>query len=232
MIAPAAHPSIAASLASGEARSRSGGWKTWVLGLVIAAIIGGVCHAAPVTLYDSISGNSPDGSSTADATSWLSNQFKTDGDTYAVDSVVLQLAAAPLGTMQVDLYSNNPIGDVPGTFLKSFNNPGTFQTGNNLFTMSASPILAPLTSYWIVVKNAGFWRYTSGSASGPGASQRWADGTNSGAIWNPTDGSPYMMRLTASQASVPEIDPAGLGSVLALVTGAAAVLERRRRTIG
>ena len=65
MIAPAAHPSIAASLASGEGRSRSGGWRTWALGLVIAAIIGGVCHATPVTLYDSISGNSPVGSSTA-----------------------------------------------------------------------------------------------------------------------------------------------------------------------
>ena len=41
-----------------------------------------------------------------------------------------------------------------------------------------------------------------------------------------------MMRLTASPSNVPEIDPAGLGSVLALVSGAAAVLERRRRTIG
>ena len=31
-----------------------------------------------------------------------------------------------------------------------------------------------------------------------------------------------------SEASVPEIDPAGMGSVLALVTGGLALIERRR----
>jgi hypothetical protein len=33
---------------------------------------------------------------------------------------------------------------------------------------------------------------------------------------------------TGSPAAVPEIDPAGMGSVLALVTGALGLLERRR----
>ena len=33
---------------------------------------------------------------------------------------------------------------------------------------------------------------------------------------------------TGSAASVPEIDPSGMGSVLALVTGALGLLERRR----
>lgn len=39
-----------------------------------------------------------------------------------------------------------------------------------------------------------------------------------------------MMQVNATPASnVPEIDPAGLGSVVALVTGALALVERRRK---
>ena len=40
---------------------------------------------------------------------------------------------------------------------------------------------------------------------------------------------PIDARITGSLNSVPEIDPAGMGSVLALVGGALGVLERRRR---
>jgi len=41
------------------------------------------------------------------------------------------------------------------------------------------------------------------------------------------DGDAWVLGTTGS-AAVPEIDPAGIGSVLALVTGALGLLERRR----
>jgi hypothetical protein len=45
--------------------------------------------------------------------------------------------------------------------------------------------------------------------------------------FSPVDGDAWVLGTTGS-AAVPEIDPAGIGSVLALVTGALGLLERRR----
>lgn len=224
MISPITAPRTAASFAVDEARPRAGSWKAWGIGLLIAALIGGVCQAAPVTLYDSITGNPVDSANTADSTSWLANQFNTDGISYWADSVVLQFASAPLGSIQVDLYTNNTVGNVPGTFLKAFTNPGAFQSGANTFTMSGSPTLAASSSYWVVVKNSGIWQYTTGNASGPGASQRWADGSNSGAIWNAAEGGPYMMTLTA--VPVPEPSTYAMGAAGLAFSGLMAVRRR------
>jgi hypothetical protein len=49
-----------------------------------------------------------------------------------------------------------------------------------------------------------------------------------------SDETAYLGFRLASEviAPVPEIDPAGVGSVLALVTGALALIERRRLKIG
>ena len=45
MLSPVAAPRSAASFAPAEARTRTGNWKTWGLGLLVAAIIGGVSLA-------------------------------------------------------------------------------------------------------------------------------------------------------------------------------------------
>jgi len=47
-------------------------------------------------------------------------------------------------------------------------------------------------------------------------------------LWNSGDFSPIVDGALVLGTAVPEIDPAGIGSVLALVTGALGLLERRR----
>ena len=202
----------------------------WGVAIVATMLVGQATSAAPVVLYDSITANTADGSNTADATNWLADQFMTDAETYDLTSVVLKLASTPLGTIEVDLYSNNPTGNVPGSVIGGFSNPGSLAAGDLTFSPATLQQLLPNTSYWVVLKNSGSWNYTNGSATGPGASQRWADGSNSGAIWNASNGGPYMMTINAtSSAAVPEIDPASFGSALSLVLGSLSLLGRRRR---
>jgi hypothetical protein len=75
------------------------------------------------------------------------------------------------------------------------------------------------------------WSNAVDYGMGPPSSSYYANilGSN---LWNtgafsPVDGDAWVLGTTGS-AAVPEIDPAGIGSVLALVTGALGLLERRR----
>ena len=200
-----------------------------ILGVAIAGamLLGQAASAAPVVLYDSITANTADGSNTADATNWLADQFMTDAETYDLTSVVLSLASTPLGTIEVDLYSNNPVGNVPGSVIGGFSNPGSLAAGDLTFTPAIPQQLLPNTSYWVVLKNSGTWNYTNGSATGPGASQRWADGSNSGAIWNASTGGPYMMTVNATPVAVPEPSTWAMG-LAGLAFAGVKVLRRRR----
>ena len=108
----------------------------------------------------------------------------------------------------------------------------TFATGT---VSGLSRTLAPSTSYYLVTVPGGFtgsaegyqWSYTD-STSGTGFPSLWTLSTDSGATWStPFLLSPNQMRITAASA-VPEIDPAGFGSVAALITGALGLIERRR----
>ena len=200
-----------------------------ILGVAIAAamLIGQAASAAPVVLYDSITANTADGSNTADATNWLADQFMTDAETYDLTSVVLKLASTPLGTIEVDLYSNNPTGNVPGSVIGGFSNPGSLAAGDLTFTPAIPQQLLPNTSYWVVLKNSGSWNYTNGSATGPGASQRWADGLSSGAIWNASTGGPYLMTVNATPVAVPEPSTWAMG-LAGLAFAGVKVLRRRR----
>ena len=200
-----------------------------ILGVAIAAamLLGQAASAAPVVLYDSINANTADGSNTADVTNWLADQFVTDAETYDLTSVVLNLASTPLGTIEVDLYSNNPVGNVPGSVIGGFSNPGSLAAGDLTFTPAIPQQLLPNTSYWVVLKNSGSWNYTNGSATGPGASQRWADGSNSGAIWTASTGGPYMMTVNATPVAVPEPSTWAMG-LAGLAFAGVKVLRRRR----
>jgi len=200
----------------------------WRVAIAAAVLVGQAASAAPVVLYDSITTNTADGSNTADVTNWLADQFVTDAETYDLTSVVLKLANTPLGSIEVDLYSNNPVGNVPGSVIGGFSNPGSLAAGDLTFTPAIPQQLLPNTSYWVVLKNSGTWNYTNGSATGPGASQRWADGSNSGAIWSASTGGPYLMTVNATPVAVPEPSTWAMGLAGLGFAGVTALRKRRR----
>ena len=233
MLSPVAAPRSAASFAPAEARTRTGNWKTWGLGLLLAAVIGGVCQAAPVTLYDSYTGNTSEADSEATDSQYLADQFLTDGSEYALDSVSLYLAGVPTGTVHVDLWSD--VSGQPGASLGTFTNPGAFSAGLNTFTAGGLPSLAANAAYWVVLRGASVgasanWYFTDNQGTVSPATQTMGNAfrTSLGGAWQVSSTQPYMMQVSAERTSVPEIDPSGVGSVMALVTSALGLLERRR----
>jgi len=111
--------------------------------------------------------------------------------------------------------SQNYLTDV-GAFANSASYYGTFDQSGNVFQWNDSDGLAG-TSRGI---RGGYWGSTSSSFVSS-MLQGIDDGSAEGEIAG--------FRL-ASPAAVPEIDPAGLSSVLAFMSGSLGLLERRRRS--
>jgi len=206
-----------------------------ILGVAIVAamLVGQAASAAPVVLYDSITGNTAEAADTADSVQYVADKFLTDGFSYDLSSVVLDLTNSPVG-VAVDLYSDN--SGVPGSSLGSFTNPGSLVDGPNTFTASGLPTLTSNAAYWVVLRGVASgsadWQFTNSSGT---VSPNWqtlssAYRTSLGGAWNMSSSQPYMMTVNATAASaVPEIDPASFGSALSLVLGSLTILERRRR---
>ena len=104
-------------------------------------------------------------------------------------------------------------------------------------------VMSPLLSYRRWTTNATLPLALSGVELGISSAYNWNDPisgtteflTTTYADWGVTPGSSRQVTIngtsetvTINIAPVPEIDPAGMGSVLALVTGALGLLERRR----
>ena len=106
-----------------------------------------------------------------------------------------------------------------GSFYGTFDQNGNVEEWNDL-TGTAGP-----TRLW---RGGANWDVGAGVMWGLSSSDRWPSWF--GSLPDPSfDSGPIGFRLGASlESAVPEIDPAGLGSVLALVTGALGLLERRR----
>jgi hypothetical protein len=207
-----------------------------IWGVAAAMFLGQAATAAPVALYDSINGSTAGDSDPANNGSWLANQFNTNAVSYDLNSVVIDFVAAPLGTIAVEIYSNN--AGKPGANLGTLTNPGSFGAGSNMFSASGIPTLASASSFWVVLKGIGSgsagWNWTNDTPTGVGSSINTNVSGNSGQTWGGVvSGTPYMMTVNATAASaVPEIDPASFGSALSLVLGSLAIVERRRRIQG
>ena len=131
------------------------------------AVVAGLLITAPTAsaagfsstgvIFDSITGNTPTGSVTANATNWKAAQFITpDADAnIKLVSVVLNLASNPLGTsFEVAIYDARADGSEPKDRVgQALLAPQTIVIGNNTFTPGNSfPELDKSKEYWVVVR--------------------------------------------------------------------------------
>ena len=214
-------------------RSLSRALSIWGVAIVAAMLVGQAASASPVVLYDSINGSTVGDADPANNGTWLANQFNSDGQSYTLQSVVLDFAAAPLGTIAVDIYSD--ASGTPSTSLGTLTNPGSLGAGSNTFSAAGIPSLSSASSFWVVLRGVGSgsvgWNWTNDTPTGLGSSTNTNLSGNSGQTWGGlVSGTPYLMTVNAtSTAAVPEIDPASFGSALSLVLGSLSLLGRRRR---
>lgn len=218
--------------------------RVWlsILG-AIATVIGMAASglASSVDLYNTVSGLSSNGFDSASNTAWLANQFLTDGDSYTLDRVIIELDAAPTAShanVRLELFSNlhdpDTATDSPYTLIGAFANPGSFKAGKNDFAAAGLPSLASNSTYWVVLRVAGVggvkWSYTFGTPGGLVPTDISTFSADGGGNWFPnSSGSPYMMRVDAFVAPVPEPSTYAMGVAGVGVVFAPAMLRRFRR---
>ena len=212
------------------------------LGLALAAGSGQTATAAGYStevIFDTITGNTPTGSVTANATNWKAAQFLTpeEGENITLASVVLNLASNPLGTsFEVAIYDARGDGSEPKDRVgQALLAPQTIVIGNNTFTPGPSfPKLDTSKEYWVVVKGGSsdvLWS-TAGPAGVISPSSQadalTATRRNNGE-WNSTEAfeNPYMMTVNA--VAVPEPSTWAMGLAGLAFAGVSALRRRRRQ---
>lgn len=208
-------------------------------GLVVACCV--ACAASSVqaaVIYDNLSpaGTTADGVS-AGAMGPLYNSFSTGtaGGSLTEVQVRVHGQIGMTGSNVVGLFANGS-GNTPGSLLTSI---GTLSValpdapGNMVDTLSLTTpyVLSPSTRYWIGISNStsdgAFW-LVRGDGAGIGVAGEFYS-TNAYTL--PASSGAAQMSVTVSNpapAAVPEIDPAGAGSIMALLACACGLLERRR----
>ncbi|MFM7077000.1 MAG: choice-of-anchor R domain-containing protein [Planctomycetaceae bacterium] len=227
------------------------GWLA-ILGAAIAAIgMASSGLASSVELYDSISGLDEDGFDVASSTSWLANQFLTDGDAYTLDKVIIELSdtpTAPNANVWLELFSNYHDSDTgtdsPSLSLGRFTNPALLDQGKNQFDAIGLPVLTSNSTYWVVLRVAASgsttpgvaaidnvkWAYTFGTVGGLVPTDISTFSADSGSNWFPNStGSPYMMDVKAFVAPVPEPSTYAMGLAGVGAVFIPSILRRIRR---
>lgn len=174
---------------------------------------------------------------------WSANAFTTNNQRWLLNSVIVSMAPASNtdGNFFLSIF-DTAVGGGPGSelgLLDGVDNPSG--TPSSLFEYTAAGaglLLNANTQYWVVAgvsSGNGIynWNYTeSSSTTGPWSiplTFTYIRSLDQGASWTlQENGYPQQFEINATAIPVPEIDPAGIGSVLALVTGAIGLLERRR----
>lgn len=198
--------------------------------------------AAPAAAETVLSNLSLTSSSTdsVDFGVWRAAGFTTDNNQWSLTGATLRFAngSDASGNLFVKIWGDDS-GRPGGVALATLAGDANPITAGEYTYTTAGFSLAPLTKYWLVAgvssgSGSYKWLYVNNGGA-PVADGVWtmpAVGTysstrNQGAAWSAgANGYPYMFSLSAT--AVPEIDPAGMGSVLALISGAFGLLERRR----
>lgn len=211
--------------------------------LVATAAIG----AAPATaeiIFDTLAAGNQYGNG-ANGGDGLAQSFTTTATASTVTSAILKLSnnyPQPPGNYSVSIWGFDTLSHKPTTQVASIYSGDMSNLSNSAAEVTYSGLniaLAPSTTYYMVVLTepaaGGITWSTSAYDVGPfvgNTSQFLASYNHGAATWFspvPTTTAPRIMQITATQNAVPEIDPAGMGSVVALLAGALGVLERRGR---
>jgi|GEM_PF-1728827 len=184
------------------------------------------------------------------ANQWIAQSFDTNAQAWTLNSVSLSSDRGNPnfhnGNFFAFVHASTGTGDsrIPGASLGQLigtDNPD----GSQVYSYTAESIsLDPSSRYWVlmgvsdgnsnydfnyadVVAATGVWSYPYGGTFGGIV----AESSNYGGSWTLSNYGPFLMEFDATLAAVPEIDPASLGSALALVLGALGLAERKRRRV-
>ena len=172
---------------------------------------------------------------------WIAQGFNTGSSSQlSLNSVELGLYGIGTSSIPVTVSIFSSVSNAPGSLLYTSATTNVGDVGKYSFSFSGVQ-LQPNTGYF-VVPNDGAWYQNTGSQAAPiaqNSSGYTALGTFVSYAQDPTPSGPgdtafdagasnrYSVSVFSSSA-VPEIDPSGVASALAVVAGAFSLLERRR----
>lgn len=180
--------------------------------------------AAPIVISNNLGQLTQPGVGLPDpitSTVWNAARFRTDANTYTLNTVTLALELNSFGS--ATLYSDQ--SGAPGVALAALPSSGQSCVQQICLATHAGngATLSPNTNYWIVYSMAGGWAFTlSNAGDGPGFQAIWARTSNAGSTWTVSNGAPLLMSVTAD---IPE--PKATAIFLLALTGL--VLIRRPR---
>jgi len=190
-------------------------------------------------IYDNLS-QTPVTTASASDSGRTGLSFATDATNVVLDSVVIPVwnfMGLTSGSVDMSLFDATGPGAVPGTQLAALGSApiSSFPsaTYQNFSITGLSINLAPTTNYWIVMGatsiGANYSLGLTNNSTGAGPLSIGYGVFSGGGPWVSSNSWYVIGSVSAvSPAPVPEIDPAGMGSVLALVTGVLGLMERRR----
>ena len=214
------------------------------LGVVLVGVLSlaSAASAHAEVIFDSITGNTATGSTTATVNGWKAAQFilpaaSGNNNKFGLGSVVLNLANNPLATdFSVEIYDSTASGtSKPNSRIGQLVATQPIVVGNNeFFTTNSFPTLNAASSYWVVLKGGASspqWGTAGNSGIISPVSQQGTSTaltTNGGTSWlsNPAANNPSMMTVTA--VAVPEPSTWAMG-LAGLGFAGFKVLGRRRR---
>ena len=171
---------------------------------------------------------------------WIAQGFNTGSSSQlSLNSVELGLYGIGSGSIPVTVSIFSSVFNAPGSLLYTSATTNVGDVGKYSFSFSGVQ-LQPNTGYF-VVPNDGAWYQNTGSQAAPiaqnssgytaiGTFVSYAQGSTPSGPWVTAfdAGASNRYSVSVNSSAVPEIDPSGVASALAVVAGAFSLLERRR----
>jgi hypothetical protein len=181
--------------------------------------------------------NTDIGSQDPSDVNWLAQGFNTGSSSELyLNSVDLGLYGTASGSLPLTVSIFSSVSNAPGSLLYTSASTNVGNVGKYSFSFSGVQ-LQPNTGYF-VVPHGGSWYWNSPPSAPVGQNssgytytatyESLATTTSPSGPWTSPAGSNRYSLSVSSSSAVPEIDPSGVASALAVVAGAFSLLERRR----